>query len=380
MLKLQYAKIITSVVSFLFTLTLLSACSKSAEVAKEENSYHHSADIQTISPSMSYDITREYIGKVVSKQLTSLSFEYAGKVSKVYVDSGDSVSEGQILAEFDTELLAIKRQEIQATIAQLYAQAELNRLNLSRIDKLSTKGYSSKQAVDELETEKKIIKADLSRQKANIASIDYQISATKLHAPFDAVINTRAINEGENFNANQAAFELIQQAHHEISVGVPVHVASRLVVGQAVTVTLNNQTLSTKLLVIGKQVHEISRTIELRLALAQQTNFYNGQLAQVQIKQNIAQTGFWLPLSALTDGIRGQWNVYQVTKTANELFVISATTVEVKYTTLAAAYITGLPLAPQDIIVAGVHRYVPRQIVKRATEQTLSVAKSGQIL
>ena len=157
MFKLQYAKIITSVVSFLLTLTLLSACSKPAEVAKEENSYHHSANIQTVSPSMTYDITREYIGKVVSKQLTSLSFEYAGKVSKIYVDSGDSVSEGQILAEFDTELLTIKRQEIQATIEQLHAQAELNRLNLSRINKLSTKGYSSRQALDELETEKKVV-------------------------------------------------------------------------------------------------------------------------------------------------------------------------------------------------------------------------------
>lgn len=116
------------------------------------------------------------------------------------------------------------------------------------------------------------------------------------------------------------------------------------------------------------------------MALSQQANFYNGQLAQVQIKQNISQAGFWLPLSALTDGIRGQWNVYQVTKTANDLFVISATTVEVKYTSLDAAYITGLPLVPQDIIVAGVHRYVPRQIVKRATEQTTSIAKSGRAL
>ena len=159
-----------------------------------------------------------------------------------------------------------------------------------------------------------------------------------------------------------------------------MNVASRLVVGQALTVILNNQILTTKLLVIGKQVHEVSRTIELRLALSQQANFYNGQLAQVQIKQNISQAGFWLPLSALTDGIRGQWNVYQVTKTDNELFVISATTVEVKYTSLDAAYITGLPLVPQDIIVAGVHRYVPRQIVKRATEQTTSIAKSGHAL
>ena len=30
------------------------------------------------------------------------------------------------------------------------------------------------------------------------------------------------------------------------------------------------------------------------------------------IPQTIEQDGFWIPLTALTDGIRGQWNIYLV--------------------------------------------------------------------
>ena len=380
------------VYGLVFSFTLLSACSEPNQVASQETqpttrqankqstNYHQSADILTISPSLSYDIKRAYIGKVVSKQLTSLSFEYAGKVAKVYVDSGDLVSKGQLLAEFDTELLTIQRQAIVATIEQFRARAELNRLNLSRINNLRTKGYSSKQTVDELEAEKTIINADISRQQANIASIEYQISHAKLHAPFAAVISSRTVAEGENFSPNQDAFNLIQQAAHEVSVGVPVKVASQLVVGQTLSVTLNKQTLTGQILAIGKQVHQVSRTIELRLALKQTLTFYNGQLAQVNIEQGVEQAGFWLPLSALTDGIRGQWNVYQVTATTDDLLTISATTVEVKYATLDAAYITGLPLVTHEVIASGVHRYVPRQIVKRASEAIKRVASTGQIL
>jgi len=386
----RYSTALSLVLSLSLSLTLLSACSKkeqeSDQVNEQTTHYHQSANIQTISPNKSYDIVRSYTGKVVSKQLTSLSFEYAGKVAHVYADNGDTITKGELLAEFDTELLSIKRREIEATIAQLNAQAQLNRLNLIRINNLNTKGYSSKQALDELETEQKIIQADISRQQANIATIEYQISHAKLHAPFDAFINTRSVAEGENFTPNQIAFELIKKTDNEISVGVPVSVASRLIIGQELDVTLNKQTITAQVLVVGKQVHDVSRTIELRLALKQKIQFYNGQLVQVDIEENVEQPGFWLPLSALTDGVRGQWNVYQVSKTTDNLFSISASTIKIEYSTVDSAYITGLPLTDSEIIMAGVHRYVPGQLVKRANNQVNAMpemavkAKAGQIL
>jgi RND family efflux transporter MFP subunit len=378
--KLQRANVITSIISFVFTATLLSACSKTAEISEEKNTYYQSADIQTISPSDFYQVSREYIGKVVSKQLASLSFEYGGKVESVYVDSGDLITKGQLLAEFNTDLLTIKLQEIDASIRQLNAQAELNRLNLERINKLNTKGYSSKQTLDELETEKKVIKADLSRQQANKSMVNYQTSKAQLHAPFDAVVSSRSVAEGEMFSPSQSAFELIKQAQHEISVGVPVKVARELSTGQLLEVELGQQKISAKILVVGKQVNQVSRTVELRLAITGKSAFYNGQLAKVEIKQRVTQAGFWLPLAALTDGIRGQWNIFQVDDVKDKLFTITATTIEVKYSTIDAVYITGLALTKHNIIVAGVHRYVPGQIVKKVSVSESQTVKAGDTL
>jgi RND family efflux transporter MFP subunit len=367
-------------ISFVFTAILLSACSKPVEITEAKSAYHQSADIQTIYPSEFYQVSREYIGKVVSKQLASLSFEYGGEVESVYVDSGDLVTKGQLLAEFNTDLLAIKLQEINASIRQLNAQAELNRLNLERINELNTKGYSSKQTLDELETEKKVIKADLSRQQANKSTINYQISKAKLHAPFAAVVSSRSVAEGEMFSSNQSAFELIKQAQYEISVGVPIKVARELSTGQLLQVELGHQDISAKVLVIGKQVNQVSRTVELRLAVSGQSEFYNGQLAKVKIQQQVHQAGFWLPLAALTDGIRGQWNIFQVDDAKDKLFTITATTVEVKYSTIDTVYITGLSLKQHNIIVAGVHRYVPGQIVKKAAVSGNKTVKAGNAL
>ncbi len=380
MFNIQRTKILGSVASILLILSGLTACSKSKSDTEQTNTYHQNADIETITPNTFYQIAHEYIGRVSSKQFSSLGFEYGGKVEKVYVDSGDIVKQGQLLAEFNTELLTIKLQEIGASIRQLQAQAELNKLNLARINELNTKGYSSKQNLDELETEKKVIKADLSRQQAAKATIDYQIEKAQLHAPFDAVVSSRSVAEGEIFSSNQTAFELIKQSHHEISVGVPVKVARDLVIGEQLTVELEQEQLSAEILVVGKQVNQISRTIELRLAINGKSSFYNGQLAKVKIYQKVAQAGFWLPISALTDGIRGQWNIFRVQSEKNNLFKIIATTVEVKYSTLDAVYITGLPTEQQQIIVAGVHRYVPGQIVRNSPKIPNQTAKVGNAL
>lgn len=378
--KLQHAKYIFSLICVTLTTVLLAACTKSADDLEQITTYHQSADIQVITPSNSYEVSREYIGKIVSKQLASLSFEYGGTVDKIYVDSGDIVVKGQLLAELNTELLSMKLQEISASIRQLNAQAELNRLKLARINALSTKGYSSKQALDELQTAKKIIQANLSRQQANKSTINYQVSKAKLYAPFNAVVAVRSVAEGEIFSPKQSAFKLIKQSQYQISVGVPVKVARELTVGQLLEVKLGAQEITAKILVIGKQVNQVSRTVELRLAITGQTTFYNGQLVKVKIRQQVDQAGFWLPLTALTDGIRGQWNVFHVNNTEDNLYTIKATTITVKYSTSDAAYITGLPLKKHKIITAGVHRYVPGQVVKKSKLNNTQADKMGHEL
>lgn len=343
---------------------MLNGCSKPTNAIETKNNYYQVADIDTIEPSSRYSMTRNYIGKVISKQFSAVSFEYSGMVENIFVDSGDKVKKGQLLAELNTELLLINQLEVSARIEQLTAQAKLNKLNLQRARKLAINGYSSQQTIDELITEQQVIKADLARQHANKAGINYQISKAKLFAPFNATVSTRAVAEGEFFSPNQMAFELIKLAHHEISVGVPINVANNLTVGEALSVNLNDKQLFAKILVIGKQINAASRTVELRLSIEQQANFYNGQLAQVKIEQTIEQTGFWLPLSALTDGIRGQWNIYLVEPSQKQLFKIKAATVEVIYTTTERAFISGLPKQTHQIINSGVHRYVPGQQVK----------------
>ncbi|NQY89041.1 MAG: efflux RND transporter periplasmic adaptor subunit [Colwellia sp.] len=378
--KCQLAKMKAIILIFL-TVSTLNACSKVAEKKEVTNSYQQSAALMTIIPEKSYTIARSYLGQITAKQHTNLSFEYSGRISDVLVDSGDVIKKGQLLALQDTQLLSYKTTELQAQKKQAQAQIILNKANLNRIKTLIHDGYSSQQRLDELNAENQILKAKINGLNAGIGTLEYQKEKSKLIAPFDGVITQRFISTGELTTASQPSFRLIENANIEINVGIPSKVASTLALGQVFTIKIDNKNLKeqpkqARLIAIGQQINAVNRTIQLRLKMLKEldkANRYNGQLVRVIIKQGIKKPGFWLPINALTDGVRGQWQIFIASPVSgsNNSYQLQAATVNVLHTNDHSAYVTGLSLAPHNIVAQGVHRYVGGQVVNVST-QTLA--------
>ncbi|PHR83955.1 MAG: hypothetical protein COA59_09960 [Colwellia sp.] len=375
-------KVKVILIIFLAAATL-AACSKTVEKKEVSNNYQQSASLITITPEKSYTIERDYLGQITAKQHTNLSFEYSGRISHILVDSGDVIKKGQLLAQQDTQLLSYKTAELQSKKVQAQAQVTLNKANLSRIKTLINDGYSSLQRLDELNSENQILRAQINGLNARIATLEYQREKSALIAPFDGVITERFISNGEVINASQPSFRFIEKSNNEINVGIPRKMASTLVLGQIFTIKiddkdLNNQTNQAKLIAIGQQINTINRTVQLRLKMLKQldkSNSYNGQLVRVTIEQEIKKPGFWLPLNAITDGVRGQWQIFVASPTdnSNNGYQLQAATINILHTNEHSTYINGLSLTPHKIVAQGVHRYVGGQIVKASTQALANI-------
>jgi len=367
----------TIILIFLAVFTL-TACSKVVEKKEASNSYQQSASLITIFPEQSYTIARSYLGQITAKQQTNLSFEYSGRISDVLVDSGDVIKKGQLLAQQDTQLLSYKTTELKSQKKQAQAQITLNQANLSRIKTLINDGYSSLQRLDELNAENQILKAQINGLNARINTLQYQREKSALIAPFNGVITERFISNGELTTASQPSFGLIENTNNEINVGIPRKVARTLILGQTFKVKidnslLNEQTRQAELIAIGQQINTVNRTVQLRLKMLKKldkANRYNGQLVRVTIEQEITKPGFWLPMNTVTDGVRGQWQIFIASPTneENNSYQLKAATVNVLHTSEQTAYINGLSLEPHQIVAQGVHRYVGGQIVKVSTQ------------
>lgn len=350
------------------TLLMISSCSEKVSPQADNQGYYQSAALVTIAPEQNYTIAREYLGQVTAKQHTSLSFEYSGKVREIFVDNGDIVSKGELLAQQDTELLNYKTAELQAKIAQSQAQIALNIANLKRINTLISDGYSSKQRLDELTAENQILNAQIKGLNAQIQTIEYQQEKSSLVAPFDGVITQRLISNGEVVRTNYPSFRIMESANNEINVGIPSKIASILTLGQVLQIKINDQHNQAELIAIGQQIDAINRTVQLRLKMLENkenTKNFNGQLVRITIQETIEKPGFWLPINAITDGVRGQWQIF-IASTSTELnnnYQLQAATVNILHANELSVYVTGLAMKEHKIISQGVHRYVGGQII-----------------
>ncbi len=381
------------VVGFLLLSTLIiSACTPGnaddqtesplpKEQAEGQQNYHHLAQSAVLEQETGYSVQRRFVGNVQVKQNASLGFEQAGKIASLHFDEGDSVQQGALLASQDTELLQIERQELQAQLSENQAQLNLTRANLKRLNKLKKSGFTSTQSLDELQSQQKVFLASRLRVQAALDANQVKTEKARLYAPFTARISQRLQDSGTVVNAGTPVFQLLQESNNEVKVGVPVRLLDKVQQAGLAQLEIAGKIFPAKLLAVGADVNPITRTVALRFALPNDIRAVNGQLAYLTVDEIHQGEGYWVPLAALTDGVRGMWNVYSLRtdsssdgsykNTTETLYTLESRNINVLHATESQAYISGALSNGERILTGGLHRLVPGQQVRLKTE-TLS--------
>jgi multidrug efflux pump subunit AcrA (membrane-fusion protein) len=98
------------------------------------------AQRQTIATYLTLD------GQVAPLQDSTLSFQQSGPVTEVYVNQGDRVSAGELLAKIDDSTLRAQLAQVEAQIAQSNAQAQSTALNVPITQANTSQAVSSAKA------------------------------------------------------------------------------------------------------------------------------------------------------------------------------------------------------------------------------------------
>ncbi|WP_330148859.1 efflux RND transporter periplasmic adaptor subunit [Shewanella xiamenensis] len=352
-------------------VTTLTACQK--EVTEHANT----AQLQTVTTaplrlSTSYQSEQVFTGTIRAGNTTGVGFELSGKLSELTVDSGAKVTQGQVLAKLDTRLLEAERQEIQASLAQTQADVDLATSTLKRNLELKKSGYVSEQLLDETRTQLTSLEAAKQRLLASQHANQLKLDKSHLLAPFDGIISLRQHNLGEVVAAGNSVFTLVGSINTEAYIGVPVAIANQFTTGQEVKVSVQNQLFMAKVAGISAEVNPISRTVQLRISLPAQAKVINGEIAYLHQQQTVEQAGYWVPISALIDGIRGRWNIYVTAQqTADRASTqIERRDVDILYTTQDMAYIQGAIKADEQYVTQGLHKLVVGQAVSTTIATT----------
>ena len=166
-------------------------------------------------------------GKLEPKQYVDVGTQVSGQLKKIYVDIGDSVAKGQLLAEIDPRVIQAQVEagearlnSLRAQLTEQKAQTLLAEQNLKRNQNLIAVNAVSRQALQETESQAAVAKAQVDAIRAQIQETESNLKAsrtnlsfTKIYAPMSGTVTTLPTKEGQTLNANQSAPTIMQVAN-----------------------------------------------------------------------------------------------------------------------------------------------------------------------
>lgn len=88
-------------------------------------------------------------------------------------------------------------------------------------------------------------------------------------------------------------------------------------------------------------------------------------MAYLTFEKSYSDSGFWIPATALTDGVRGTWNVYTLGSEQGQK-IIERRVVNVLFASNDSVYVQGSLRGGDEIVTSGLHKAVPGQPVQTA--------------
>jgi RND family efflux transporter MFP subunit len=189
---------------------------------------------------------------IVTTDEVIVSSEIQGRLQRLFVREGDVVTNGELLAKIqpqtqqaDVQFYASSEQQATADLAQAGADSENARLNFERLGGLYSNNVESVQTYDAARTAYDSAKARVESVKKQIQSVAAQkqkaevyLDYTKIFAPTNGIVDTRAALQGEVVNPGQAIVTLINQDDLWVRADVEETYVDRIHLGDKMQVKL----------------------------------------------------------------------------------------------------------------------------------------------
>lgn len=165
-------------------------------------------------------------GVLEATKMVSVGAQVSGQVKKMYVQLGDQVKQGQLIAQIDSIRQENEKKTADANIKNQQAQLAVQQANLAKVEAEYKRQQAmfSQDATSRAELEAAL--ANFKTAQAQIASINAQIEQsrltlatakedlgyTRIVAPMDGTIVAIVTEEGQTVNANQTAPTIVKLA------------------------------------------------------------------------------------------------------------------------------------------------------------------------
>jgi len=160
-----------------------------------------------------------------------------GRVNTVTIAEGDSVRQGQVIAELDRQPLEDQRRQAAAAVDQAKAQVENARLAMQRNQQLFERGIAAGKEVEDAKKDVSTAQAALDTANAALSTAARNVERASVRSPISGQVVKRMVSVGEQVDgtAAQPIAEIANLDRVELAANVPADYLSRMKVGLAAT-------------------------------------------------------------------------------------------------------------------------------------------------
>ncbi len=196
------------------------------------------------------------LGRLVATQAGEVAARINGPVEEFFVEVGDRVEPGQVIAALNPSLLQAKRdlaaarlEKAQAQLVTAAAELKLARQELERLERLRTSAAFNQARFDDVNQSVVIsqaradeARADVSSARVDLEMEDINLSRARIRAPYGGVVTRRMTEAGAYVQSGAPIVMLVADQSLEIEADVPFQRLNGLMPGTEIGVVLDDGT------------------------------------------------------------------------------------------------------------------------------------------
>jgi HlyD family secretion protein len=233
----------------------------------------------------------------------------AGRIVAIYVEAGDHVKRGQLLAKLDESVLVPQVNRLAASLEQARAQAALSAAEYRRAKAVEAAGALSAEDIEKRRATSVTDDAAVKVVAAQLAEAEARLNRTRVVAPVDGTVLTRRAEVGQIASpGSEALFRVASGGEVEMRGQIAEQDLAALKLNQPASIYLTGlaQPFEGRVRLLGAVIDPLTRLGEIRIALKPDPALRPGAFARGAVTVDKAERPV-LPQTAVMSDSKGAY-------------------------------------------------------------------------
>jgi membrane fusion protein (multidrug efflux system) len=169
----------------------------------------------------------------VPAERADVASQASGRVLSVMVRPGDTVQEGDILAQIDRANLELQLNQQRANANATRAQLQSSEQQLERTEQLASQGLTSPSALEQARSANAALSSQMEALNSAVEAAELALANATVKSPLSGVIASRSVEPGQTIQAGTPLFSIVNLSRIEFQAAASVNSSARVAAGQS---------------------------------------------------------------------------------------------------------------------------------------------------